>query len=103
MPGRAASSARRGLRFRQKPETHDAGERRRCRLPEGTPGDDQGRDELVPAQGRVRGLAEQLRNPVHGVANRTQVRGQGLEQAGEVAARSVRGVAGRERGCGSLR
>jgi len=51
----------------------------------------------------VRGLAEQLRNPVHGVANRTQVRGQGLKQAGEVAARSVRSISRGELGCGSLR
>ena len=88
----------RALRLGEEPETHDAGERRRRRLPEGAPGDDQGRDELVPAEGGVRGLAEQLRNPVHGVANGTQVRGQGLEEAGKVAPRSVRSVACCERG-----
>ena len=92
--GEGGVERRRGLRFGQQPEAHDAGERRRRRaFPRSRRrlGDDQGGDELVAAQGGVRGLAEQLRNAVHGVANGAQVRGQGLEQAGEVAARERRG------------
>ena len=53
-------------------------------------------NQLVPAQGAVRGGAEQCGDAVNGVADAAQVRGQGVEQAGEVAARGVGGVAGRE-------
>ncbi len=93
----------RALRLGQEPQTHDGGERRRRRLTRGASGDDQGGDELVPAQGGVRSLAEQFRNAIHGVADGTQVRGQGQEEAWEVASRSLWSVAGCERRCGSVR
>ena len=86
-----------GLRFGQQPEADDGGERRRRRLPvAGRLGNDQRGNQLVPAQGAVRGRAEQFGDAVNGVADAAQVRGQGIEQAGEVAARGVGGVAGRE-------
>ncbi|BCW72670.1 hypothetical protein NicSoilB8_37140 [Arthrobacter sp. NicSoilB8] len=93
----------RALRLGQEPETHDGGERSRGRLTGGAPGDDQRGDELVPGERRMGSLAKQLRDAVHAVADGAQIRGQGLEEAGEVAPRSLPSVAGCEGRCGKLR
>ena len=59
-------------------------------------GDNQGGNQLVPAEGAVRGGAEESGDAVNGVADAAQVPGQGIEQVGQIAAGGVGGVAGRE-------
>ncbi len=85
------------LRLGQEPETHDGGERSRRRLTGGAARDDQRGDELVPAERCMRGLAQQLRDAVHGVAHGAQVRGQGYEEGRKITPWRLRRAAGRER------
>ena len=97
MPGRAASSVAADCGSASSQRRTTAASAAVVGSPlAGRLGDDQRGNQLVAAQGAVRGRAEQSGDAVNGVADAAQVRGQGVEQAGEVAAGGVGGVAGRE-------
>ena len=81
----------------QEPQAYDGGERRCVGVTfRGGFCGDQRRDELVPAERRVSGFAEQRGDSVDRVPDAAQVRGEGGQQLREVAARGVGSVAGRE-------